>query len=305
MEDIEKMLSNVINKKQIYKNEPMSKHTSFKIGGNADVFVKITTIDDLKAVLEFTNEKKIPLTIIGNGTNLLVQDGGIRGIVIKLELKDFKIKRMANEVQITVESGMSLAMLSSIAIKEELTGFEFAAGIPGTVGGALRMNAGCYGSEMKDVVVKSRYMTKDGKIKTLDLKDHKFEYRNSIFSKKDYIIVDTTISLQKGNVKDIKAKIEEYNTSRREKQPLDYPSAGSTFKRIEGIPTAKLIDDAGLKGYNVGDAEVSRKHAGFIINKGKATAQDVLDLVEYVKKQVKEKFNVDIQLEILVLGEKK
>ena len=305
MEDIEKMLSNVINKKLIYKNEPMSKHTSFKIGGNADIFVKITTIDELKAILEFTNEKKIPLTIIGNGTNLLVQDGGIRGIVIKLELKDFKIKRMANEVQITVESGMSLAMLSSIAIKEELTGFEFAAGIPGTVGGALRMNAGCYGSEMKDVVIKSRYMTRDGKIKTLDLKSHKFEYRNSIFANKDYIIIDTTISLQKGNVDEIKAKIDEYNTSRREKQPLDYPSAGSTFKRIEGIPTAKLIDDAGLKGYNVGDAEVSRKHAGFIINKGKATSQDVLDLVEYVKKQVKEKFNIDIQLEILVLGEKK
>ena len=305
MEDIEKQLQDIINRKNILKNEPMEKHTSFKIGGNADYFIKITSIEELKAILNFASKKNIPLTVVGNGTNLLVREGGIRGIVIKLELKNFKIKRLSNEILITAESGLTLSALSSIALKEELEGLEFLSGIPGTIGGALRMNAGAYGAEMKDIVIKTRYMTYDGKIKTLDYKEHEFEYRNSIFSKIDAIIIDTTIKVRKGEKKEIENKIEEYSKSRREKQPLEYPNAGSTFKRVEGLITAKMIDDCGLKGYNIGDAEVSSKHAGFIINKGKATASDVLELAEYVKTKVKSKFNVDIELEILVLGEKK
>ena len=283
----------------------MSKHTSLKIGGIADYFIKVKSIDELKNVLEFTNKNKIKTTIVGNGTNLLVKDGGIRGVVIKLELIDFKIKKMANEVLITVGSGMTLAALAAMALKEEMAGLEFLSGIPGTIGGAIRMNAGAYGSEMKDIVVKTRYMTYDGKIKSLDLNEHEFEYRNSIFSRLDVIIIDTTISVKKGNKEEIENKINEYSISRKNSQPLEYPNAGSTFKRKEGVITAKVIDECGLKGVNVGDAEISTKHAGFIVNKGKATANDFLELVEYVKKEVKNKTGLDLELEILVIGEDK
>lgn len=307
MEDVEKLLQDVISmNKNILKNEPMSKHTSFKIGGNADYFIIINSCEELKSVLKIAKTHNFPVTIIGNGTNLLVREGGIRGFVIKLNLNSFKIKRNSNEVQITVESGMALSALSVIAEKEEITGLEFLSGIPGTVGGALRMNAGAYGKEMKDIVVKTRYMTYDGKIKTLSLEEHKFEYRNSVFSKlKDSIIIDTTLKAKKGIKLEIDEKIEEYSKSRKEKQPLEYPNAGSTFKRKDGYITAKLIDECGLKGYNIGDAEVSTKHAGFVINKGRATANDVLKLVEYVKSEVKRKFDIDIELEIIVLGEEK
>ena len=303
--DLEKQLQEIVSKNNILKNEPMSKHTSLKIGGVADCFIKVKSIDELKRLLEFTNQNKIKTTIIGNGTNLLVRDGGIRGIVIKLELNDFKIRKAANDVFITVESGMTLAALATIALKEEITGLEFLSGIPGTIGGAIRMNAGAYGSEMKDIVVKTRYMTYDGKIKTLELEKHNFEYRNSVFSKMDVIIIDTTIKTQKGTKEEIEGKMSEYSASRKASQPLEYPNAGSTFKRKEGIITAKLIDECGLKGFSIGDAEVSTKHAGFIVNKGKATAKDFLDLVEYVKKEIKNKFEIDVELEILVIGEEK
>ena len=273
--------------------------------GIAEFFLKIDSIDTLKRVLELAEENKIPITIVGNGTNLLVREGGIKGFVLKLNFKNFQIKKNDNDVLITVESGMSLANLAAIALKEEIEGLEFLAGIPGTVGGAVRMNAGAYGSEIKDIVVKTRYMTYDGKIKTLSLPEHKFEYRNSIFSKLNVIIIDTTFRLKRGNVEDIKNKIEEYNLSRKNTQPLEYPNAGSTFKRKDGIITAKLIDECGLKGYSVGDAEVSLKHAGFIINKGNATSEDVLAVINHIKKSIKEKYNIDLDLEILVLGEKK
>lgn len=303
--DIEKELQEVINKKNIFKDEPMSKHTSFKIGGNADYFIKITSIEELKDLFKISKKHNMPITLVGNGTNLLVKDGGIRGFVIKIDMNNFKIKRTTKYVEITVESGMTLAALANVALKEEITGLEFLSGIPGTIGGALRMNAGAYGGEMKDIVVKTRYMTYDGKVKTMTLPEHKFEYRNSVFSKMNVIILDTTIRLSKGNKKEIDAKMKEFAASRKEKQPLEYPNAGSTFKRKEGVITAQLIDQAGLKGYSVGDAEVSTKHAGFIINKGKATAKDVLDLVEHIKETIREKNNLDIELEIIVLGEEK
>lgn len=303
--DIEKELQEVINKKNVYKDEPMSKHTSFKIGGIADYYIKITSTEELKSLFKISKKYNMPITLVGNGTNLLVKDGGIRGFVVKIDMNNFKIKRTTKYVEMTVESGMTLAALANVALKEEITGLEFLSGIPGTIGGAIRMNAGAYGGEMKDIVVKTRYMTYDGKVKTITAEEHKFEYRNSIFSKMDVIILDTTIRLAKGNKKEIDAKMKEYAASRKEKQPLEYPNAGSTFKRKEGVITAQLIDQAGLKGYNVGDAEVSTKHAGFIINKGKATAKDVLDLVDHIKKTIKEKNNLDIELEIIVLGEEK
>ncbi len=303
--ELEKKLQEIVKRNNILKNEPMSKHTSLKIGGIADYFIKVKTVDELKKLLEFTTENKIKTTIVGNGTNLLVKDGGIRGIVIKLELNDFKIKKTAKDVLITVGSGMTLAALSAIAVKEDVAGLEFLSGIPGTIGGAVRMNAGAYGSEMKDVVIKTRYMTYDGKIKTLDLDEHEFEYRNSVFSKMDVIIIDTTIKTKKGTKEEIETKINEFAASRKASQPLEYPNAGSTFKRKEGVITAKLIDECGLKGFCVGDAEVSTKHAGFIVNKGKATAKDVLAVVEHVKKEIKNKFGLDLDLEILVIGEEK
>ena len=213
--DLEKNLQEIVKRNNILKNEPMSKHTSLKIGGIADYFIKVKTVDELKKLLEFATENKIQTTIVGNGTNLLVKDGGIRGLVIKLELNDFKIKKISGDVLITVGSGMTLAALSAIAVKEEVTGLEFLSGIPGTIGGAIRMNAGAYGSEMKDIVVKTRYMTYDGKIKSLDLNEHEFEYRNSIFSRLDVIIIDTTISVKKGNKEEIENKINEYSISRK------------------------------------------------------------------------------------------
>ena len=305
METIDKSLQDVLGKNSIFKDEPMSKHTSFKIGGNAEYFLKIDTIENLRKVVNIAIENNKKITIVGNGTNLLVRDSGIKGFVIKLELKDFKIKTSLEDVYITVQAGMPVSTLSNIAIKEEISGIEFLSGIPGTIGGALRMNAGAYGYEMKDVVFKSRYMTYDGKIKVIDLNSHEFSYRNSIFSKMDVIILDTTLKLKKGNSTEIKAKVDEYMKSRREKQPLEYPNAGSIFKRNDNYITAKLIDECGLKGYCIGDAEVSKKHAGFIINKGTASSKDVLELINIIKEKVKLKHGIDIETEIIVLGDEK
>ena len=304
MDNLQKELQEGINKKNILKDEPMKKHTSLKVGGVADYFVKIENIDELKFLIKLTDNKKIPLTIVGNGTNLLVTDKGIRGIVAKLEMNNFRFEKNADNVIFTAEAGLLLPKLAAVALKEEFSGLEFLSGIPGTIGGAIRMNAGAYGYEMKDVVLKTRYLDrKTLKIKTLDLEEHEFEYRNSVFSKNDNIILETTLKLSKGNKDEIKAKMDEYMASRKAKQPLEYPTAGSTFKRKGDIITAKLIDECGLKGVSVGDAYVSEKHAGFIINKGKATANDILELIEIIKKEVKEKKGIEIELEVLVLGE--
>ena len=305
MENIQKELQEGINRKNILKDEPMKKHTSLKVGGIADYFVKVEDIDELKFLIKYTSDKKIPLTIVGNGTNLLVTDKGIRGIVAKLDMTGFRFEKNVDSVILTAEAGLQLPKLAAIALKEEFSGIEFLAGIPGTIGGAIRMNAGAYGSEMKDVVIKTRYLDRKSlKIKSFDLVEHEFEYRNSIFSKNDFIILETTMKLAKGNKDDIKAKMDEYMTARREKQPLEYPNAGSTFKRKGDIITAKLIDECGLKGFSVGDACVSEKHAGFIVNKGKATASDILELIEVIKTKVKEEKGIEIELEVLVLGEK-
>ena len=303
MENITEKLEKIINKKNFLKNEPMSKHTSFRIGGSADYFIKIQTLEELKGIMRLVKQEKIPYQIVGNGTNLLVQDNGIRGFVVKLELDDYSIEKNEDFVYIKVGSGMTLARLAFIALENELTGLEEISGIPGTVGGAVKMNAGAYGREMKDIVVCSKCMNENCEIVELDLQSHEFGYRNSIFSKNKLIILETTIKLIYGSKDLIKEKMEEYKKSRIKKQPLEFPNAGSTFKRIEGIPTAKLIDECGLKGFSIGDAEISEKHAGFIINKGSATSKEVLELVKEVKTKVKQKFDKDIELEIIVLGE--
>ena len=302
--NIEKELLNIVQKDRILKDEPMKKHTSFKVGGLADYFLIIENEKELKQVLKLSKQNNIPLQLVGNGTNLLVTDKGIRGIVIKLNMQNYKIERTKDYALIIVEAGFPLCKLANIALKEELGSLEFLSGIPGTIGGAIRMNAGAYGKEMKDLVVKTKYLDENGKIQKINLEDHNFSYRSSRFSNENSIILETTLKVPYDTKENIQKKITEYSKSRKENQPLEYPSAGSTFKRKEGIITAKLIDECGLKGYSIGDAEVTSKHAGFIVNKGNATAKDILDLIDYVKKVVYDKTQEKIELEVLVIGEK-
>lgn len=289
----------IIAKDKIYINEPMDKYTSFKIGGPAECLIKIQNVDDLKKILKFVKYKNIPITIIGNGSNILVQDSGIKGIVLKIEIPTFELN--TQDAKIKVGSGVKLGYIAQMCLKKELAGFEFASGIPGTIGGAIKMNAGAHGKEMKDVVTTISYMDKNGEIHTIQNQEAKFEYRKSVFSQKDYIILEVEIQLEKGKFDEIQSKMTEYAIYRKEKQPIEYPSAGSTFKRGLDFITAKLIDDCGLKGYQIGGAQISEKHAGFIINKDNATAKDVIELMEYTKEQVYKKFGKIIEPEIEIL----
>ena len=286
---------------KIIHNEPMRNHTSFKIGGNADLFVSVANEDELKQVLNYAKLNNLPITIIGNGSNLLVSDNGIRGLVIKIDIQYLNIEDNKNDIIVRVGSGNKMMALGIQLKENEISGFEELSGIPGTIGGAVFMNAGAYGKEMKDIVISTRCMNKEGKIFELSNEEQNFEYRSSIFNQKEYIILETKLKLQKGNKDDIEQKMKEYLNKRKEKQPLEYPSAGSTFKRKEGIITAKLIDECGLKGYKIGGAMVSEKHAGFIVNTGNATAKDVIDLIKYVKDKVFEKYGVDIEEEIKLI----
>ena len=297
LEEIKK----IIPKERIHINEPMSKHTSFKIGGNAKILVNIISVFELQKILKILKEEKIRIIIIGNGSNILVSDKGIDGIVLKIEIKKFEIQKIDSKYRITLGAGCKLGEISYKLADKNISGFEFASGIPGTIGGAIRMNAGAYGSEMKDIVNSITYIDRNGQISKINNKEAKFEYRNSIFSKKDYIIIETEIELESGKKEEIIEKIKEYQKNRIEKQPIEYPSAGSVFKRGDGFITAKLIDECGLKGYQIGDAQISEKHAGFIINKGNAKAKDVEDLIKYIKKQVLEKFGVEIETEIEII----
>lgn len=300
---IEELKKCVSEETSILENELMSKHTSFKIGGMADIFVNVKKEDDVKKVLEYSDENRIPLTIIGNGSNLLVKDGGIRGIVLRVDIEEFYLEKKDEEYIVTVGAGVKNGYVAQKLLIEEIEGFEFAAGIPGSIGGAIRMNAGAHGGEMKNIVLETKCIDKKGNIKILSNEEQKFEYRNSIFSTNEYIILSTKLRLNKGIYKEIKSKMDEYSVWRKEHQPLEYPSAGSTFKRGEDFITAKLIDECGLKGYNIGGAEVSTKHAGFVVNKGDAKAKDVLNLTKYISQMIYEKFGKKVELEVQVIGE--
>lgn len=296
--NIKKILENSnLPQENIKYNEPMKNHTSFKIGGPAECFIKAQKIEEIQEILKLVKENKIPLKVIGNGSNLLVKDEGVKGIVLKIDIK--KIEIQGNNV--TVGSGVKLGELAPKLLREELAGFEFASGIPGTIGGAIRMNAGAHGSEMKDIVKTVTYMDRNGEMHKIKNEEAKFEYRNSRFSKEDNIILETELELEKGNKEEIQAKMTEYANFRKEKQPIEYPSAGSTFKRGVDFITAKLIDECGLKGYKIGGAQISEKHAGFIINKDNATAKDVIKLIEYTKEQVYNKFGKKIELEVEII----
>ena len=320
-----KELEDILGTSNVKYNEPMSKHTSFKVGGNADIFITVDSQEKLLKVLEFVknnkfamikqtwqkvdtynenkegaSEQNMSITIVGNGTNLLVKDGGIRGLVIKYMTKDYHI--IGEEV--TVSSGLTNALLAKILLDNSLSGFEFAGGIPGTIGGAVYMNAGAYSLEMKNIVVSTKYLDLNTyEIKTIANNEHNFEYRKSIFQNLNTVILETTLKLQKGNKEEMKAKMQEYAEKRKTTQPLDKPSAGSTFKRGTDFITAKLIDESGLKGYSIGGAQVSEKHAGFIINTGNATAKDIINLINYVKEKVYEKFGKTIEEEVKIIGE--
>lgn len=236
-----------INEKQIYLNEPMKKHTTFKIGGPADIFVKVKTIQELKYVIDVAKKENAPVTVIGNGSNILVKDGGIRGIVVKPEFKEIEF---IDEETIRVGAGVLLSKIANVAYEHELTGLEFAAGIPGTMGGAVRMNAGAYGKEIKSVIYSTTYIDKNSEVKIANKLEHEFDYRKSRFAKnKDEIIVESIIKLEKGNKAEIKQKMDDDKKSRKLKQPLQYPNAGSVFKRGNDYITSMLIDKCGLKGY--------------------------------------------------------
>ena len=292
-----------ISKENILFDEPMSEHTTFKVGGPAECYIKIDDIQHLRTILKFAKDHHIAITVLGNGSNVLVVDGGIKGIVLNIRFNKIEMMNLDGKVFANIGAGIKISILGHLLLKNELTGFEELSGIPGTIGGAVRMNAGAHGKEFKDIVSSVTCMDYDGNIKQFENEDMHFEYRSSMLKEKSYIVLEVRMEFQKGNEKDIKEKMEEYANYRKEKQPIEYPSAGSTFKRGADFITAKLIDEAGLKGYSIGGAEVSSKHAGFIINKGNATAKDILELIEYVKYKVEEKFNKRIELEIEIMGE--
>lgn len=295
------LFERILGSENVIENEPMCNHTTFKIGGCADWFLMPQNSEQLSQILNVIKENNMPVFILGNGSNLLVGDKGIRGAVICLCKKMDNIEVCGDEIY--AEAGAILSRVSNVALAAELSGVEFASGIPGSLGGAVYMNAGAYEHEMKEVVKSVKYIDFTGEIFEINCENCGFGYRTSIFNKNDYIILGCTLKLKKGNKEEIKEKIADYTQRRVSKQPLEKPSAGSTFKRPVGHFAGGLIEQSNLKGYTIGGAQVSEKHAGFIINKGGATAKDIIDLIEYVQKVVFEKFDVMLEPEVKMVGE--
>lgn len=294
MNNILEVLKKITSEENIFVNEPMKNHTTFRTGGIADVLVVPTSESEMIECLKLD----VPKTIIGNGSNLLVKDGGIRGLVIKTtKLNNIK----ADDTKIIAGSGALLSRIANFAKDNSLTGFEFACGIPGTLGGAVAMNAGAYGGEMRDVILKTKYADTQGNV--FEITNHEFDYRKSFFTGKDFVILSSEISLSSGNKLEIGNKMKELMEARNSKQPVNLPSAGSTFKRPVGFFAGKLIEDSGLKGYTIGGASVSTLHAGFVVNSGNATSKDILDLIKYIQDKVYENFNVKLETEVKIIGE--
>lgn len=294
-------LEQILTKDRIRQNEPMKNHTTFRVGGPADIFLT-PSAEELPTVLSVCREEQMPVTVIGNGSNLLVGDQGIRGVVICIGFGMRGIR--VDGEKIFLEAGVTLAAAAQQAAKAGLTGLEFASGIPGTFGGAVVMNAGAYGGEMKDVIVSVRVISEDGEILTLSKEELDLSYRHSVIPERGYLVIDGELLLTREKDPDqITERMEELKKKRIEKQPLEYPSAGSTFKRPEGYFAGKLIMDAGLRGFSVGGAAVSEKHCGFVINKGNATAADICALMDEVTRIVKEKYAVTLEPEVKKVGE--
>ena len=303
MADIYKKLYEVVGEGNIEKNADMSKEVSFRAGGKADILIKPENREQLQTVLKILDEENQEHLVMGNGSNLLIKDGGYKGVIVKITseaFSDFKVEKNI----VTVGAGMLMASLAKKLTEESLTGFEFASGIPGSIGGGVFMNAGAYGGEMKDIIISADVLTADGKeIKTLKNSDLKLGYRHSILQKTKDIVLSVTMEFKKGNKEEIAAKINDLGKKRNEKQPVNYPSAGSFFKRPEGYFAGKLVQDAGLKGYTVGGAQVSELHSGFVINIGGATATDIIKVMEHCQNIVFEKFGVNLEPEVRIIGE--
>ena len=292
---------NLLGKDRVLVDEPMKRHTTFRIGGPADFFLLPSTVDEVRGILEICREEELPYFILGNGSNLLVSDKGYRGVIIQLYRNFSNISVEGNEI--CASSGALLSQIAAAARNASLTGFEFAGGIPGTLGGAVFMNAGAYGGELKDVLKEAVVMTEQGEILTLPVEKLDMGYRTSRIKKAGYLVLEARLVLEQGDMDKIRDITKDLTEKRVSKQPLEYPSAGSTFKRPEGYFAGKLIMDAGLRGYQVGDAQVSEKHCGFVINKGNATAADVITLIENVREKVQEQFGVTLEPEVKFLGE--
>ena len=286
MYDINKLFDAFSKKCECRLNEPMSKHTTFRIGGNADIVLYPDNEIVISEIIKFCKTENIPLKIFGKGSNILVSDDGISGAVIILDSRFSKLE-LVDETTVLCQAGAAMSVIGEFACEHSLTGFEFGAGIPGTVGGALYMNAGAYDGEMKDIVVSAKYLDSDGEAHTLSKEELKLGYRKSVFTDMTSCITEVVLDLKKGNKEEIRAKMSDLMHRRVSKQPLNFPSAGSTFKRPEGHFAGALIEQSGLKGYTIGGACVSEKHAGFVVNKGGATSKDVLKLVEHIKANCK------------------
>ena len=298
---IENMFCMTLGSDNVRLHEPMKKHTTFRIGGPADYYLCPHSTEELQKILQICRENKLEFFILGNGSNLLVSDKGYRGVVIQLWKNFSDIETEDNTI--TVKAGALLSKVAAEALEESLTGMEFASGIPGTMGGAVMMNAGAYGGEMMDIIREVTVLTREGELLTLSKEEMNFGYRTSVVKEKGYVVISAVLQLRKGDREEIRKVMDELKERRVTKQPLDMPSAGSTFKRPEGYFAGKLIMDAGLRGFSVGGAQISEKHCGFVVNKGDATAADVLGLIGEVQKRVQEKFGVALEPEVKFLGE--
>ena len=301
MQNIYELLCGCAGGENVRRQEPMSLHTTFRIGGPADLFVMPGSIQAVADSIRICKETQTPYAVIGNGSNLLVSDAGYRGVIIQIGRNLNQIT--GNGEKIRAQAGAMLSVIAKTALSESLTGFEFASGIPGTLGGAVVMNAGAYGGEMKDVLTEVTVLTREGEIRTIPAEKLEMGYRTSLAAKNGWIILEAVLRFQKGDAEAIRSRMEELKVQRVTKQPLDLPSAGSTFKRPEGYFAGKLIMDAGLRGFTVGGAQISEKHCGFVVNKGGATAEDVRNLICAVQKKVQEDAGVKLEPEVKFLGE--
>ncbi|MGL5152241.1 MAG: UDP-N-acetylmuramate dehydrogenase [Clostridium sp.] len=298
--ELDKVFKAIYENNQIELNAPMKNLTYFKVGGPADIVLNPSSKDQLINTIKICNENNIPYFIIGNGSNLLVRDGGLKGAVIKLSgLKNIEV----DGNKIVAEAGALLKDVSAAAVENELTGFEFACGIPGSVGGAVFMNAGAYDGEISYVISSAEVLYKNGDVKSLDKEELELSYRSSKVMKEGLVVISATFELNRGRKDDIQYKVNDLTKKREDKQPLEFPSAGSTFKRPAGYFTGKLIQDAGLKGFTIGGAAISEKHSGFVINKGGATAKDILDLIAHIQKTIKDVYDVELTTEVRIIGE--
>ena len=293
--------SNLLGNEKVRINEPMNRHTTFRIGGPADYFLLPSSSEEVKGILEICKEESLQYFILGNGSNLLVSDEGYRGVIIQLYRNYGGLTVEGTEIR--AGAGVLLSQIAAAARNESLTGFEFAGGLPGTLGGAVVMNAGAYGGELKDVLKEAVVMDSEGNIFTVPVEKLAMGYRTSLVKTAGYLVLEVVISLKKGSQEEIRDTMKDLADRRISKQPLEYPSAGSTFKRPEGYFAGKLIMDAGLRGYQVGGAQVSEKHCGFVINKGNATAADVCRLMADVQAKVQEQFGVTLEPEVKFLGD--